>query len=164
MKVFVSIIICLLPLKLSAQSLFNERFSQCETREFQLEKDSMVAFYQPKEALLLDLLKKLETRNLKKIKGELLLQIMVDPAGHPCCISLTNQTNITTKRLNIVPAVNSMTGWRMAATPDAKQSNTCAVVKLIFTDDKFIAMRLGVTAKSRFIVLSTTELKRNVKD
>lgn len=164
MKLLVCVIVCLLPLKLSAQSLFNERLSQCEAKDFQIEKDSVIAVYQPKEAILLDMLKKLETRNLKKIKGELLLQIMVDPTGHPCCISLTNQTNITTKRLNIVNVVNSMSGWKIAATSGANTGNICAVVKLIFTDDKFIAMRLGLTSKSRFIVLGTTELKRNIKD
>lgn len=163
MKILIFFTICLLPLKLGAQSLFNERFSPCDANTFVVEKDSMLALYQPKEALLLDILKKLETRNLKKIKGELLLQIMVDPSGHPCCVSLTNQTNITTKRLNIVNAVNTTTGWKIGQPADAKPFNICTIVKFIFTDDKFIAMRLGLTSRSRFIVLSTTELKRNAK-
>ena len=163
MKVYLVLIISLLPLRLFSQSLFNERQSKCETKIFQIEKDSILAFYEPKEALLLDILKKLETRNLKKIKGELLLQIMIDPTGNPCCISLSNQTNVTTKRLNIVSSIDALTGWKPPLMK-INNGNTCAIVKLIFTDDKYIAMRLGFTSKSKFIVLATTELKRNTKD
>ena len=163
MKLYLLLLISLLPLHLFGQSLFTERQNVCETKSFFIEKDSIIVLYQPKEALLLDLLKKLETRNLKKIKGELLLQIMVDPNGHPCCISLTNQSNITTRKLNIVNAINSMNGWKAPAQKTGND-NICAIVKLIFTDDKFIAMRLGLNSKSKFIVLGTTELKRNVKD
>jgi len=104
---------------------------------------------------LVDLLKKLETRNLKKIRGELFIQVMVDPKGKPCCISLNNQTNITSRQLNLVNAVNAMNGWT-----NTKSANICAIVKLIFTDDKYIVMRLGYTSRSKFTVLDSTELKK----
>jgi len=145
---------------LFGQHLFPEGQTACSSKSFLIENDAILAQYDSNEALLFDFLKKLETRNLKKIKGELLIQVMIDSIGYPCCISFKNQTNVETKRLGIVNAVNSMTGWKLSDHLKNK-TNNCALIKFIFKDKKIIIMRLGYNEKFRFSVLSSIELKRN---
>jgi hypothetical protein len=164
MKLFLSTLAFFILHPMFGQALFTERQVNCETNTFIVENDSIRAEYQPNEAMLADFLKKIDTRYVRKLRGEVYIQILIDSLGHPCCISLLNETNITTKRLGIVNAVNSMTGWKapqnMINIGAIKNVNVCAIIKLIFTEDRMVAMRLGYNIKTRFSVLYSTELKR----
>jgi hypothetical protein len=146
------------------QSLFPEKQTICDGNSFIFESDTILIAYQSDEALLFDFLKKLDTRYLKKMKGELLIQMLIDPSGHPCCLSFENKTDVQTKRLGVANAIQSMNGWKIPNNSTARKS-VCVMIKFTFTKSKFVAERLGYSAKSRFTVLSSVQVKRSaVKD
>jgi hypothetical protein len=144
------------------QILFPEKQTICEAKTFILENEKILAGYESDEAMIFDFLKKMDTRNIKKMKGELFVQILVDSLGRSCCLSFENKTDVQTKRLGVVNAIQYMNGWSIIK--DSGQPIS-VVLKFIFTKRKFVVVRLGYNAKSKFSTLSSVEVKRSaVKD
>jgi hypothetical protein len=89
---------------------------------------------QPPQTLKEELFKNLNAASLKKLKGLLEIQILVDSIGKPCLISADNQTNIKSKKLNLQFAVNSSSFWKPAI---SENKNTQSSVSLIIYFDNF---------------------------
>lgn len=165
MKIIFSAIAFLTITSSFGQILFPEKQSTCEAKSMVFENDAVLIGYQSDEALLFDFLKKIETRYLKKMKGELFVQILIDPIGHPCCLSFENKTDVQTKRLGVANAVQSMDGWKIPNSSNSGGKPVCVIVKFIFTNRKFVAVRMGYSTKSRYIELSSVQVKRSaIKD
>lgn len=111
------------------QNLYPEKYDDCKLSRFCLDCG------EPKAELSKDgvnvILNGLNQKLLKKIEGSIKVQILVDTLGEPCLISSENNTNITSRKIDLQAAINSMTAWTPAL-KDSKPQNTSVSLELVF--------------------------------
>lgn len=95
------------------QNIYPEKVAGCPVKAFCLDCGD------PKTVFAEDLTAYFNTRipaeTHKKIKGQVLLQVLVDSVGHPCVISVGNKTNSRNlAALRLVELVNAMPAWNPA--------------------------------------------------
>ena len=131
-----------------SQHIFPVVYTNCNTDYFALERDKALAAIDDAQFLSV-ITRNLNDRARSKIKGNISLQIMVDQLGNSCLISLKNETNISTRKLNLKTAIDENLKWEM---PDKKVS----VIALVrFKDDGTTELlRLGVGKDNEVIVLN----------
>jgi hypothetical protein len=92
-----------------SQNIFDEKFDGCNTDYFKTESDTTTV------ELVSDFVKILSSNfddeTVKKIRGLLSLQIIVDADGKSCLLSLENETNISTANLAIKSIIDSKLLW-----------------------------------------------------
>lgn len=123
-----------------SQNLFPEKFNGCNTDHFKLESDSITAKIDD-EQLLSILKQSFDDKTIQKIRGTLSLQIIVNLDGNSCLISLKNETNIKSKKLNLKHNIDQDLKWNK---PDEK---VAAVVVFKFENNGIKFKRLGINTK-----------------
>ena len=122
------------------QNLFPEKFDNCNTDHFSLESDTITAKIQDEQ--LLNIFKQsFDQKTIDKLRGNLSLQIIVDLEGNSCLISLKNETNIKSKKLNLKQNIDSNLKW------DKPQKKVAAIIVFIFEENRLKFLRLGINAK-----------------
>jgi hypothetical protein len=122
------------------QPIFDEKQYDCNYEGMSLENSEVVVDYQSKEMLYSDLIKNVDLKTLSKLQGEIMIQLLVDKEGKPCCISISNNTNVSRNKLRLVKNVNSMTGWQKT---DAVNKKVCAIINLNFMADRIFLKGLA---------------------
>lgn len=148
----------LFTLGLSGQNLFPEKFSDCESEFFFLEGREIYT-KNLNEDLISDIIKAIEPKILKRIKGIIKIQIYVDTIGSPCCISIKNDLNSKGKKVDFKQIINSQTKW---SPPIREGKNTAAslIFRMAFYRDEIILQRMGFNTKSGLSILQRMEIKR----
>lgn len=119
-----------------SQHVFPEKFKGCITDEFALESDSMTVKIEEAE-LIRVLTGGMDEKYINKIKGTLLLQILVDLQGNSCLLSLENKTNIKTKKLKLKKAIDGNLVW------NKPHQKVAAIVAINFEGGRIALKRLG---------------------
>jgi len=127
----------------NAQNIFDEKFEKCNTDRFSTEKDSIKVKETDKD-LVYVLANNLEEENIKKIKGLLSCQIIVDLNGKSCLLSVDNDTNIPTEKLNLKEIIDKNLYWKK---PTEK---TSVIVALMFYGTSVEKKRIGMSREKGF--------------
>lgn len=123
-----------------SQNIFPEKFDGCLTDRFALESDSTTARIQD-EHLIEVVMESLDNKTKEKIRGTLSLQIIVDGDGNSCLMSLKNDTNIKTKKLDLKQQIDEGLKW------DKPHEKVAAIVVFKFVKNGVKFKRLGMNAK-----------------
>ncbi len=122
---------------LFAQNIFPEKFEGCNTDQFALESDTTTAKINSIE--FVEAIKMhIGAATIMKMRGKLQLQIIVDLDGNSCLISLENETNVKTKKLDLKSWIDNEIKWEIPA------KKVGAIVVLEFTDLGIGYRRLGM--------------------
>lgn len=142
MKKLLSILVMLFTVQMYCQNIFDEKFDGCNTDYFKTESDTITV------ELISDFVKILSSNfddeTVKKIRGVLSLQIIVDTDGNSCLLSLENETNIDTSKLVIKSIVDSKLLWKK---PKEKVS---VIVATKFYGNAVEVKRIGLSKEKGF--------------
>ena len=125
---------------ISAQNIFPEKFGDCNTDQFALESDLIIAKLE-KEQFIKVILTGLSDKTKNKISGKLFFQIIVDLQGNSCLTSVKNETNIKTKKMNLKQVINTNLIWEK---PPQKVST---IVFIEFRNNQIAYTRLGIDGR-----------------
>lgn len=148
----------------SAQHLFPEQYNNCSIGRFCLDCGDPLA--KPPEDAVRVIIDGMNQTHLSKIEGLLKVQILVDTLGKPCLISAENNTNISSRKLGLYSAINSMPYWTPAIL-DSKPQNTSVSLEFLFKNGKVGAQRIvfDYSKSTNFKAVGTPEAKgSNPKD
>jgi len=140
------------------QNIFPIKYDDCNTSQFFLEGKEINAKYDNGK-LLNDLIKTIDEKALRKIKGSLYFQVVVDTLGNHCCVSIKNELNSKGKKIDFKKIIDNETDWGVPIR-DGKKTTVSAMIKIEFEKDKIIIKRLGFNGKTGWIELSKHEVKR----
>jgi ligand-binding sensor domain-containing protein len=127
------------------QNLYPEKYADCKLGRFCLDCGEPKA--QLPEDALETILSGLNQKSIKKINGIVRVQILVDTLGNSCLISSENSTNVSSKKLDLQNAINSMSRWSPSM-KDNKAQNTSVSLELVFQDGKFGVRRVQFDFKN----------------
>jgi ligand-binding sensor domain-containing protein len=140
------------------QHLYPEKFDGCKMSRFCLDCG------EPKAELTKDAVKSilngLNQKSLKKINGLIRVQILVDTLGNSCLLSAENGTNVTSKKLGLQNAINSMSKWTPSM-KDNKAQKASVSLELVFQGGKFGISRVQFDFKknTNFKSVGTPDVK-----
>ncbi|VXB05201.1 conserved exported hypothetical protein [Flavobacterium sp. 9AF] len=126
-----------------AQNIFDEKFEGCNTDRFATEKDA-IEVRETNKDLIYVLANNLETENVKKIKGLLSFQIIVDLNGKSCLLSVDNDTNIPTKKLNLKEIIDQNLNW------EKPTEKTSVIIAIMFNGASVEKKRIGMSSEKGF--------------
>lgn len=132
------------------QHLYLEKYDGCKLSRFCLDCGEPKAEL-PEDAVE-TILNGLNQKSLKKVNGSIRVQILVDALGNTCLISSENSTNVSSKKLELQNAINSMSKWTPSMKDDKAQSSSVSL-ELVFQDGKF-----GIT-RAQFDFKNNTNFK-----
>ncbi|MFA6400247.1 MAG: hypothetical protein WCX31_01270 [Salinivirgaceae bacterium] len=142
MKAIAILFLMLLSDVLVGQKMFQSQSTICPLK-FVMEDTLVLIKYEPNDSIMVaDFLSGLEAKQLEKFKGVIMLQVMVDTIGRVCCVSYTNKSNLTDKKLDIPQRLQAMPGWKREV-GIMESENICALVNLIFNENEIIVSRIG---------------------
>lgn len=145
-----------------AQKMFNDQSTICPLK-FILEDKEQYIFYEPSDSLLIaDFLSGIDEKQIEKLKGVIMLEIMIDTAYNVCCVSFTNETNIADKKLDIPNRLMTMPGWKRVA-PDLPKENICALIYLFFDKYDYKVQHLGYNRNKGKQLLESKIYKRKLE-
>lgn len=144
---------------LFSQKMFEQQETICPLKFIMEDDEPLIYYEQGDSVMVLDLIAGLEQKHIDKLKGVVMMQVMVDTIGQVCCVSYTNKTNITDKRFNIPAQLIRMKGWQRLYNilPD---ENLCAMVNVIFDKEDYIVIRTGYNRNKGKRQLSYETYKR----
>lgn len=121
-RILVTAIAFCLALGLKAQNIFPYKLDNCITSVFCLDcGDQKANVKQIEFTALIDSLNK--ANDYSRVKGSIMLQVLVDSAGHGCVLSHTDVSNNAVTK-NIVKSLNAFNGWIPAQTKGKPESRT----------------------------------------
>lgn len=163
MRIYVLFIATLFIKITVAQKLFDVKLDNCLLK-FEMESDETWISYQGNDSLMIqDFLKGLEEKYIERLRGGVQLQIMVDTINQICCVSYTNKTTLSDRRLDIPYRVQQMPGWyrKRGIRPD---KNLCALVSIIFEKEKYTVVRTGYNRNTGKQILATATFLKHARD
>jgi hypothetical protein len=136
----VVVFICLLLTNIiEAQNVFPDKFDGCITDRFGLEKDSIEARIDSKY-LVNTVLSGVDEKYKSKLNGILKLQIIVNTDGKSCLISIENNTNIKTSKLNLKKTIDDNLIWNIN-----QKNKVSPLIILKFNSNSVQLKRIGVS-------------------
>ena len=122
------------------QALFPEKFEGCNTDQFGLESDTATAKIADQH-LISTITASFDEKTMSNINGKLTLQILVNLDGTSCLLSLKNDTNIKTSKMNLKTVIDRQLQW------DEVDEKVSPVILLIFSKKGIAFKRLGMNRK-----------------
>lgn len=122
---------------LNSQNIFPEKFDGCNTEQFSIENDSVIAKINPQEFIKI-IFSNVDAKIKGKIDGSLSFQIVVDKDGKSCLLSLENKTNIKTKALNLKTTIDNNLTWSIP------KERVSPIIILKFKNREVFFTRLGL--------------------
>ena len=145
-RIFYTLLLIFLPNVLFGQNLYPEKFDNCILNRFGLDIGNPKA-EQP-TTFLQELVRNLDSNCLKKIKGQIEIQILIDTVGKPCIISANNKTNVKTNKLKLQYAVNNTSFWKPAKNGN-KNENSSVSLLISFEEGNITSKRISFDFKNR---------------
>lgn len=121
-RIILSLIILSLSYSLKAQNLFPFKLDNCPASVFCLDCGDEQANVKPDEFdnMIAGLNK---SNDYSKLRGKILLQVLIDSAGNACVLSHTDRSNSPATQ-NIVAKLNAFKGWLPAKTKGKTEGRT----------------------------------------
>ncbi len=146
---------------LFAQKMYETDVNACPLK-FILEDQQQYINYKPNDsALVVDFLQNIEPKYLDKLVGIFMFQMMIDTINQVCCVSYTNKSRISDKKLDIVNRVNNLPGWQREA-PGFENENICALYTIIIDKKNYTVQRTGYNRNKGRHLLSSNVYNRFV--
>ncbi len=144
------------------QKMYEEQSTICPLK-FILEDKELYIFYEPNDSILIiDFLEGLEEKQIAKLKGVVMMQVMVDTAGNICCVSYTNKTTISDKKLDIPNRLQNMSGWKRVML-DVENENICSLITIVFDKYDYQVKHTGYNRNRGKQLLKSSVYKRNIE-
>ncbi len=139
--------------------LFPEKQSECEVMGMAFENSRLTIEYTSINDLFNDLFSDVPKDYLQELNGEIMIQVLIDESFKPCCISFSNESGVSSEKLELVKHINKTNKWKFV---DWKLSprKTCIILKIIFGADTVKIERLGIDRDSEFSVIISETIKR----
>ena len=134
------------------QNIYPIAYDDCTASEFFLEGKTINTEYN-NEKLLHDLISTIDEKILRKTKGSIYFQVVVDTLGSHCCVSMQNELNAKVKKIDFKNIMDTKTEWSIPIR-DGKKAPVSAMVKIEFEKKRIIIKRLGLNMKTGWIELS----------
>lgn len=149
----------LIALNASSQKMFDVEFSNCPLK-FILEDAEELIYYETGDSLMVvDFLSGMEQKQIEKLKGVVMIQLMVDTINQICCVSYSNKSTLSNNKLNIPVQLLNMKGWKRISDVFVNE-NICALVSIIFDEKEISVIRTGYNRnKGRNTMQSTTYMR-----
>ncbi len=142
MKLSATLFITIISSVVFGQKMFETQTNICPVK-FIMEDTDLIIKYEPNDSMLVvDFLKGFETKQIDKIKGVIMMQVLVDTTEKVCCVSYSNNSNITDKKLDIENRLIGMPGW-MKDAAYLENENVCTLVNLVFNATEINVIRMG---------------------
>ena len=128
------------------QHLYPEKYDECKLSRFCLDCGDTKA--EPPTDFMTGFLSNLNEKSLKKIKGSIAVQILIDSIGKPCLLSAQNETNVKSKKLKLQNGINNTNNWLPAITKGKAESASVSLL-LVFEDGKLAIKRRNFDTKNQ---------------
>jgi hypothetical protein len=143
-------------LNLSAQKMFDEEFLNCPLKFIMEDADELIYYETGDSLLVVDFLTGIEQKHIEKLKGVVMIQVMVDTINQVCCVSYSNKSTLNNNKLNIPAQLMNMKGWKRVSDLFVNE-NICTLVSIIFDEKEISVIHTGYNRnKGRNIMQSTT--------
>ncbi|MCK5855936.1 MAG: hypothetical protein KAG64_00505 [Bacteroidales bacterium] len=152
------IALLLLSTVLSAQYIYPTHYEGCNTSQFALEGKQIYAEKQAR-TLLKEIIQGIDKAILKKAKGEIMIQIIVDTMGTPCVLSIKNSLKGKIKKIDFKQIIDTQTKWTCPMN-EGKKDRVCVLLKLTFIKDKIIIQRIGYNSKVGHVELDKFVMRK----
>jgi hypothetical protein len=129
-----------------SQNLFSNKFDDCISDKFSIEKDHIEVFV--KSDLANILVNNFDNHTVKTIKGTLSLQVLVNEKGESCLISFENKTNIQSDKLRLKQIIDTNLFWYI---PKEKVS---AIIVINFLGNKLQILRFGLSSEKGYHIIN----------
>ncbi|MDA3891236.1 MAG: hypothetical protein PF517_06175 [Salinivirgaceae bacterium] len=139
--------------------MFEEQFSNCPLK-FVLEDNEFFINYAPDDSIMVvDFLKGLDEKRSKRLFGAIMMQVMVDTIDNVCCVSYTNESTLSNRRLDVPNRLLAMQGWSRLPNCN-KNENICALVSIVFDKKEFSVIRTGYNRNTGGEIIQSVTYKR----
>lgn len=163
MKFNVMLLLLVIGFTSYGQKMFPEQESVCPL-EFILEDKEMFIQYDEGDSVMVEhLFKGIEKKHLEKIKGVVMLQVMVDTAHQACLVSYGKETNLSGRHIDVQAQFNKMEGWKRYAV-DLENENICGLVMIYIEKYQVTVQRIGYNRNRGKTLLSKTVFNRYKKE
>lgn len=153
----------LIHFQLFSQKMFKNQETICPLR-FELEDKQMFISYFPNDSIfLMDFFEGLDDKKMIKLKGTIMLQVMVDTAFQPCCVSYTNKSNMSDKKMKIPLRISQMKGWKREVPKQLANKNLCALLVIYIDKYGYKVQHIGYNRNSGKHLLQSKVYKRSEK-
>lgn len=147
MKVYIFLLLLFYSGIIQGQKMFETQSANGPVK-FVMEDNELVINYVPNDSILvIDFLAGLEPKQVEKFKGVIMMQVLVDTTGSVFCVSFTNKSNFTDKKLDIPNRIKAMPGWKREADV-MKNENISTMVNLMFNENEITVSRIGYNRNS----------------
>lgn len=157
MRKIILLVTIFVSLGVKSQHMYPIHYEGCNVHQFALEGKEI---YAEKSARLLlkEIIKDIDKDVLRKSKGEIILQVLVDTIGKPCLLSAKNNLKGKIKKVNFQEIIKN-TKWECPYDDDVKVT-ACVIIKLVFTKNKIVLQRLGYNSKVGWVELDRFALNK----
>jgi hypothetical protein len=142
-----------------SQQIFPEKQYGCDVESMSLESEKLDVDYSSLEDLYKDIFKDVEQKYMEKLAGVIMIQVLVDGALKPCCVSISNEANVTSKKLKLVSNINATDRWKRVDGVNPKKK-VSALIKFTFKPGKVIIERMGVSPGRAMNSIASATLER----
>lgn len=159
MKIYVLLLMVLISIGGYAQKMYETDLSNCPLK-FVMEDTEQFIIYEPNDSVMVsDFLIGLEEKQVSKMKGIVMAQVMIDTAFNVCLVSYTNKTNLSDRKLDLENRLQQMPGWKRIA-PGQEKTNICALITIGFDAKQYTIQRTGYNRNNGRKVLERNFYKR----
>ena len=116
--------------------IYPEIYKNCYVDQFDFEKDKIIV-PQEAERIIEVVTMGWDEKVLKKAKGFLGLQMLIDKKGKSCLMSVRNDTNMKPKKMNLEGNINDHLEWQRLA------NKISVIILLEFDGENISVKRLG---------------------
>jgi len=128
------------------QNIFEERFKDCNHEYFATEAETISVKLVSDFVQILS--SSFDSETVKKIRGVLSLQILVDMNGNSCLMSVKNESNIDTSILSLKAIIDDKLKWQKP------KEVVSVIVATKFLGNEVQVKRLGFSKEKGFHELS----------
>ena len=130
------LICCVLSSQAFGQHVFPDVIDNCYLDQFVYETDEILAKLED-EKIIETVTASWDEKTKKNAEGILGFQVLVDNRGTSCLMSIRNETNIKTKKMNLAGSINDNLKWpRM-------QQKVSVIVVMEFKEGEITMKRMG---------------------
>ncbi len=146
-----------------AQQMFKEKGNLCALK-FDLEDDEMYINYEPNDSIMVyDFLEGLDDKKMKKLKGVVMAQVMIDTADNVCCVSYTKKGNLPNKKPDVISRIEGMRGWKKNVPNSMIDKNICALIIIYFDKYEYKIQHIGYNRNKGKHIIKSNIYKRKKK-
>lgn len=161
LKFNITLFLLLIYFQSFSQKMFENQESVCPL-QFELEDEEMFILYFPNDSIfLMDFFEGLDDKKMTKLKGVIMLQVMIDTAFQVCCVSYTNKSNLSDKKLEIPLRIKQMKGWKREAPKLLANKNLCALIAIYIDKYGYKVQHIGYNRNRGKHLLQSRVYKRS---